>query len=38
MENKPRLNLGLQILIALVLGIVAGILLQGKGEFTSTFL
>ncbi|WP_071704837.1 dicarboxylate/amino acid:cation symporter [Murdochiella vaginalis] len=38
MENKHRLNLGLQILIALVLGIVAGILLQGKGEFTSTFL
>lgn len=38
MENKHRLNLGLQILIALVLGIVAGILLQGKGDFTSTFL
>lgn len=38
MENKRRLNLGLQILIALVLGIIAGILLQGKGEFTSTFL
>lgn len=38
MEKKNRLHLGLQILIALVVGILTGILLQGKGEFTSTFL
>lgn len=38
MEKKNRLPLGLQILIALVVGILTGILLQGKGEFTSTFL
>lgn len=38
MEKKNRLPLGLQILIALVVGILTGILLQGKGAFTSTFL
>lgn len=38
MEKKQRFSLAIQIFIALALGILVGILLQGKGEFTKAYI
>ncbi len=38
MEKKQRFSLAIQIFIALALGILVGILLQGKGDFTKAYI
>lgn len=38
MEKKQRFSLAIQIFIALALGILVGILLQGKGNFTKAYI
>lgn len=38
MEKKRRFSLAIQIFIALALGILVGILLQGKGDFTKAYI
>lgn len=38
MEKKQRFSLAIQIFIALALGILVGILLQGKGDFTKAYV
>lgn len=38
MEKKQRFSLAIQIFIALALGILVGILLQGKGVFTKAYI
>lgn len=38
MEKKQRFSLTIQIFIALALGILVGILLQGKGDFTKAYI
>ena len=38
MEKKQRFSLAIQIFIALALGSLVGILLQGKGDFTKAYI
>ena len=38
MEKKQRFSLAIQIFIALALGILVGILLQGRGDFTKAYV
>ncbi len=38
MKEKKKLSLTAQIFIALVLGVVAGLLLQGKADFANTYI